>query len=38
MSATLYLLPAPLSADTPPEAVVPGTVLLRIRSLDRFVV
>jgi 16S rRNA (cytidine1402-2'-O)-methyltransferase len=35
---TLYLLPAALSADTPPEAVVPGTVLLRIRSLDRFVV
>ena len=38
MSGTLYLLPAPLSADTPPEAVVPGPVLLRIRSLDRFVV
>jgi len=38
VSGTLYLLPAPLSADTPPEAVVPGPVLLRIRSLDRFVV
>ena len=38
MSGTLYLLPAPLSADTPPEAVVPGTVLARIRTLDRFVV
>lgn len=38
MSGSLYLLPAPLSEDTPPEAVVPGPVLLRIRSLDRFVV
>jgi 16S rRNA (cytidine1402-2'-O)-methyltransferase len=38
VSGTLFLLPAPLSADTPPEAVVPGPVLLRIRSLDRFVV
>jgi 16S rRNA (cytidine1402-2'-O)-methyltransferase len=38
VSGSLYLLPAPLSGDTPPEAVVPGTVLLRIRSLDRFVV
>ena len=38
MSGSLYLLPAPLSQDTPPEAVVPGTVLLRIRALDRFVV
>ena len=36
--AQLYLLPAPLSEDTPPEAVVPGPVLLRIRALDRFVV
>jgi 16S rRNA (cytidine1402-2'-O)-methyltransferase len=34
----LYLLPAPLSEDTPPEAVVPGPVLLRIRALDRFIV
>ena len=38
MSGRLYLLPAPLSEDTPPEAVVPGAVLLRIRSLQRFVV
>ena len=34
----LYLLPAPLSEATPPEAVVPATVLQRIRALDRFVV
>ena len=34
----LYLLPAPLSPDTPPQAVVPAAVLDRIRSLDRFVV
>jgi 16S rRNA (cytidine1402-2'-O)-methyltransferase len=33
----LYLLPAPLSQDTPPQAVVPATVLERIRTLDRFV-
>jgi len=33
----LYLLPAPLSEDTPPEDVVPAAVLGRIRSLDRFV-
>lgn len=38
MSGRLYLLPAPLSEDTPPEAVVPGPVLLRIRALDRFIV
>lgn len=34
----LYLLPAPLAEDAPPEAVVPGAVLERIRSLDHFVV
>jgi len=34
----LYLLPAPLSEDTPPQDVVPGPVLERIRALDRFVV
>jgi 16S rRNA (cytidine1402-2'-O)-methyltransferase len=34
----LYLLPAPLSADTPPQDVVPAAVLERIRALDRFVV
>ena len=33
----LYLLPAPLSQDAPPQAVVPAAVLERIRSLDRFV-
>ena len=34
----LYLLPAWLSEDTPPEHVVPGLVLERIRALDAFVV
>ena len=34
----LYLLPAPLSEDTPPRDVVPAAVLERIRALDRFVV
>lgn len=34
----LFLLPAWLSEDTPPEAVVPGPVLERIRALDTFVV
>jgi 16S rRNA (cytidine1402-2'-O)-methyltransferase len=34
----LYLLPAPLSGDTPAEAVVPAAVLARIRALDHFVV
>src|SRR6185369_3906867 len=34
----LYLLPAPLCADTPAEAVVPAAVLARIRALDHFVV
>jgi 16S rRNA (cytidine1402-2'-O)-methyltransferase len=34
----LYLLPAPLSEETPPEAIVPVAVLERIRSLDHFVV
>ncbi len=33
----LYLLPAPLSQDTPAQAVVPAAVLERIRALDRFV-
>jgi 16S rRNA (cytidine1402-2'-O)-methyltransferase len=34
----LYLLPAPLSEDTPPQDVVPAAVLERMRALDRFVV
>ena len=34
----LYLVPAWLSEDTPPEAVVPAAVLERVRSLDAFVV
>jgi 16S rRNA (cytidine1402-2'-O)-methyltransferase len=34
----LYLIPAPLSEDTPPQDVVPAAVLERIRALDRFVV
>ena len=34
----LYLLPAPLAPETPPEAVVPAAVLERIRGLDHFVV
>jgi 16S rRNA (cytidine1402-2'-O)-methyltransferase len=34
----LFLLPAWLSADAPPEAVVPAPVLERIRSLDSFIV
>jgi len=34
----LFLLPAPLAEETPPEAVVPLAVLERIRSLDHFVV
>ncbi len=34
----LYLLPAPLSEDTPPEGVVPRPVLERIRTLGHFVV
>ncbi|HEX7465078.1 MAG TPA: SAM-dependent methyltransferase [Usitatibacter sp.] len=40
MSATgrLFLLPAWLSEDTPPEDVVPAPVLERIRSLDSFIV
>ena len=37
-SGRLYLLPAPLSEDTPAEAVVPAAVLARIRALDHFVV
>ena len=35
--ARLYLLPAPLSQDTPPQAVVPALALERIRGLDRFI-
>jgi 16S rRNA (cytidine1402-2'-O)-methyltransferase len=34
----LFLLPAWLSEDTPPENVVPAPVLERIRSLDSFIV
>jgi 16S rRNA (cytidine1402-2'-O)-methyltransferase len=34
----LFLLPAWLSEDTPPEAVVPAPVLETIRSLDAFIV
>lgn len=34
----LFLLPAWLSEDTPPEAVVPVPVLERIRALDAFIV
>ena len=33
----LFLLPAPLSEDTPPQDVVPASVLERIRALERFV-
>ena len=34
----LYLLPAALSEDTPPEAVVPAAVLRTLQDLTRFVV
>ncbi len=34
----LFLLPAGLSKDTPPEDVVPAAVIERIRALDAFVV
>ena len=34
----LYLLPAALSEDTPPEDVVPAATLARLRSLAHFVV
>ena len=34
----LYLLPAALSEDSPAEAVVPATVLARVRALRHFVV
>ena len=34
----LYLLPAWLGADVPPEEVVPAPVLERIRALDTFIV
>jgi len=34
----LYLLPAALSEDTPPEDVVPAAALARLRSLAHFVV
>ena len=34
----LFLLPAWLSEDTPPEHVVPAPVIERIRTLDHFVV
>ena len=38
MAGTLHLLPAWLSEDAPPEAVVPASALERIRSLDAFIV
>jgi 16S rRNA (cytidine1402-2'-O)-methyltransferase len=38
MAGRLFLLPAWLSEDTPPEAVVPGPVLERMRALDSFIV
>ena len=34
----LYLLPAALSEDTPPESVVPAAALERLRTLEHFVV
>jgi 16S rRNA (cytidine1402-2'-O)-methyltransferase len=37
-SGRLFLVPAWLSEDTPPAAVVPAPVLERVRSLDAFVV
>jgi 16S rRNA (cytidine1402-2'-O)-methyltransferase len=37
-SGRLFILPAWLSEDTPPEAVVPAAVLERIRALESFVV
>ncbi|HUL95784.1 MAG TPA: SAM-dependent methyltransferase [Usitatibacter sp.] len=37
MPGTLHLLPAWLSADCAPEAVVPAAVLERIRALDAFI-
>ena len=37
-SGRLFLLPAWLSEDTPPEHVVPAPVIERIRTLDHFVV
>lgn len=36
-AGTLYLLPAWLSPDASPEAVVPAAVLERIRALDTFI-
>ena len=36
--ASLVLVPAWLSEDTPPQAVVPAHALARVRSLDAFVV
>ena len=38
MTGRIYLLPAWLSEDTPPEDVVPAAVLARLRALDAFVV
>ncbi len=38
MAGILHLLPAWLSEDAPPEAVVPHQVLERIRTLDAFIV
>jgi len=37
MPGTLHLLPAWLSPDAPPEAVVPAKALERIRSLEAFI-
>ncbi len=37
MVGRLYLLPAWLSEDAPPESVVPAAVLERIRALDAFI-
>ena len=34
----LFLIPAWLAEDTPPDRVVPGAVLERIRALDSFIV
>jgi 16S rRNA (cytidine1402-2'-O)-methyltransferase len=38
MASRLYLLPAWISEDTPPQNVVPSAVMERIRALDTFVV
>lgn len=38
MTGRLYLVPAWLSEDSPPEAVVPAVALQRVRALEVFVV